>query len=128
MADPVVFISRNRIKSGMLEEFERHYRASVPPIEAGKPGTLVQVAYVDEAAAEVTIVRIFPDAEALDSQLQGASDRSKATYQYIEPASVEIYGTPSDTTVDTMKRIAGLGIDVTVFPKFIGGFVRPKAG
>ena len=124
MTNPIVFISRNRIKSGMLEEFRRHYRDSVPPTEAGKPGTLAQVAYLNEEATEVTIVRLFPDAEALDLQLQGAGERSKRTYQFIEPASVEIYGTPGEVTVETMKRIAGSGIDVSIFPQFIGGFIR----
>ena len=66
MADPIVFISRNRVKEGMVDDFRRHYRDSVPRIEADKPGTLAQLAYVNEDATEVTIVRIFPSAEALD--------------------------------------------------------------
>ena len=128
MTDPIVFISRNRVNEGMFDDFRKHYRDSIPPIEAEKPGTLVQLAYVNEDATEVTIVRIFPSAEAMDLQLQGADERSKAAYKFIEPASVEIYGTPNNYAMEMMKKIAGSGIDVSVNPQFIGGFIRPKSG
>jgi quinol monooxygenase YgiN len=128
MTDPIVFISRNRVKEGMFENFRKHYRDSIPPIEANKPGTLIQVAYVNEDSTEVAIVRIFPSAEAMDLHLQGADERSKAAYKFIEPASIEIYGTPNNYAMEMMKKIAGSGIDVSVNPHFIGGFIRPKSG
>lgn len=128
MTDPIVFISRNRVKKGMLDDFRKHYRDSIPPIEAGKPGTLVQLAYVNKDATEVDIVRLFPSAEAMDLQLQGADERSKVAYRFIEPTSIEIYGTPSTFAMEMLKKVAGSGIDVNVKPQFIGGFIRPKAG
>ena len=128
MTDPVVFISRNRVKDGLLDGFLQHYRDSIPPIEAGKPGTLAQIAYLNDDGTEVVVVRFFSSAEALDLQLQGADQRSKATYQFIEPVSVEIYGTPSDWTLEMMKKVAGSGIEVSVNPQFVGGFARLKAG
>ena len=128
MTDPIVFISRNRIKKGMFDDFRQHYADSVPRIEAGKPGTLVQLAYVNQDATEVAIVRVFPSAEAMDLQLQGADVRSKAAYQFIEPTSIEIYGTPSDFSMEMMEKVSGSGIDVSVNPLFIGGFIRPKSG
>jgi hypothetical protein len=128
MADPIVFISRNRVKEGMLEDFSKHYGDSIPLTEAAKPGTLVQLAYVSEDAAEVTIVRLFPSAEAMDHQLQGADERSKVAYKFIEPTSIEIYGTPSSFSMEMMKKVAGSGIDVRISPDFIGGFTRLKSG
>lgn len=128
MSDPIVFISRNRVKQGMLEDFKKHYHESVPLTEANKPDTLVQLAYLSENATQVDIVRIFPDAQALDHQLKGADQRSKLTYQYIEPTSVEIYGAPSDFALEMMKMVAGSGIVVSIQPQFIGGFVRLKSG
>jgi uncharacterized protein YkuJ len=41
----------------------------------------------------VTIVRFFADADALDLQMKGADKRSKKTYEFIEPISIEIFGT-----------------------------------
>jgi hypothetical protein len=128
MPDPIVFISRNRIKKGKLDDFKKHYQNSIPATEANKPGTLIQFAYVNELATQVDIVRIFPNAEALDLQLQGAGDRSKITYQFIEPTRVEIYGQPGEFTIQMLKKVAGSGIPVSIFPEYIGGFMRPKSG
>jgi hypothetical protein len=128
MTDPIIFINHNRIKEGMLDDFKKHYQDSIPPIEAGKPGTLVQLAYVNKDALEVDIVRLFPNAEAMDLQLQGADVRSKLTYKFIEPTGIEIYGTPSNYALEMMRKVAGSGINVTINPQFIGGFIRPKLG
>ena len=128
MSEPIVFISRNRIKDGMLDDFQKHYHDSIPPIEAGKPGTLAQLAYLNEDSTQVDIVRLFTSQEAFDHQLQGADERSKITYKLIEPTSIEIYGTPSSFTIERMNKIAGSGIDVRIYPHFIGGFIRPNSG
>jgi len=77
MAEPIVFISRNKIKEGKTNEFRMHYRNSISPIMAGKPGTLAQLAYENKEVTEVTIVRLFPSADALELQIQGADERSK---------------------------------------------------
>jgi hypothetical protein len=128
MSDPIVFISRNRVKKGLLDDFRKHFRDSIPAIETGKPGTLVQLAYINEDATEVDIVRLFPSADALDLQLQGADTRSKAAYQFIEPTSIEIYGTPNPYALEMMEKVAGSGIAVSIKPGFIGGFIRPGSG
>jgi quinol monooxygenase YgiN len=124
MSEPIVFISRNKIKEGKTDEFRKHYRESVPLTNAGKPGTLVQIAYENEQATEVTIVRLFPNADALDQQIQGADERSKKTYEFIEPISIEIFGTPNPATLEKMKKIAGSGVVVSISPHYIDGFIR----
>jgi hypothetical protein len=73
-------------------------------------------------------VRVFPDAEAMDQQLQGADQRSKAVYQFIEPTGILIYGTPGDYALEMMKKVAGSGIHVSILPENIGGFIRPGGG
>ncbi|OGN91106.1 MAG: hypothetical protein A2Y88_02220 [Chloroflexi bacterium RBG_13_48_10] len=128
MAEPIVFISRNRVKEGMFAEFKTHYQKSIPITEVGKPGTLVQLAYTNEDETEMDILRLFPDAEALDLQLRGADDRSKITYQFIEPTGIEIYGTPNEFAIEMMKKVAGSGVVVSIFPEFMGGFIRSKPG
>jgi quinol monooxygenase YgiN len=124
MSDPIVFIVRNRVKPGMLDNFREHYVSSVPRTEAEKPGTLVQLAYVSEDGVEVVIVRVFPNAEALDLQLQGADQRSRAAYQYIEPTAIEIYGAPNPYALEMMNKVAGSGIPVSIEPQYLGGFIR----
>ncbi len=124
MSEPIVFISRNKIKEGKIDEFRNHYRDSIPPIMAGKPGTLAQLAYENDDSTEVTIVRLFPNADALDHQIQGADERSKKTYEYIEPIGIEIFGIPNPATLEMMKKIAGSGIVVRISPIYSGGFIR----
>lgn len=108
----------------MLDIFNNHYMKSIPLTEKSKPGTITQLAYINDDATEVDIVRIFPNAEALDLQLQGADQRTKTTYKFIEPTSIEIYGTPTDYALEMIKKVAGSGINVSIKPQFIGGFVR----
>jgi hypothetical protein len=127
MSEPIVFISRNRVKEGMLADFKKHYYDSIPLIEASKLDTLVQLAYVNEDDSEVDIVRLFPNAEGLDLQLQGADQRSKVTYQFIEPTSIEIYGTPNNYAMEMMKKVAGSGIKVSIKPQFVPSPGKPLA-
>jgi len=124
MTDPLIFISRNRIKDAMLEDFRQHYLQSLQSTQTEKPGTLVQLAYVNEETAEVVIVRLFPDAAALDAQLKGADQRSKEAYRFIEPTGVEIYGTPNPFAMEMMQKVAGSGIEVRLFPRYLGGFIH----
>lgn len=124
MSEPIVFISRNKIKEGKVDEFRNHYRDSIQPVIAGKPGTFAQLAYENEQVTEITIVRLFPNADALDLQIQGADERSKKTYEFIEPIGIEIFGTPNPATLEKMKKIAGSGVAVSIYPHYIGGFIR----
>jgi len=124
MSEPIVFISRNKIKEGKAGEFRKHYRDSIPITMADKPGTAVQLAYENDQATEVTIVRLFPSADALDQQIQGADERSKKAYEFIEPIGIEIYGTPNPATLEKMKKIVGSGILVSISPQYIDGFIR----
>lgn len=124
MSEPIIFISRNRIREGKAEEFKQHYLDSIQLIFDGKPDTLTQLAYTDKEGAEFTIVRLFSNADALDFQLQGADERSKKTYTFIEPTGIEIFGTPNPATLDKMKKIAGSGITVNICPNYMGGFIR----
>ena len=124
MSDPIVFISRNKIKEGKAEEFRNHYQDSIQPIYDGKPATYAQLGYENEEVTEFTVVRIFPHADALDLQIQGADERSRKTYEFIEPISIEIFGTPNPVTLNKMKKIAGAGITVRISPYYLGGFIR----
>lgn len=124
MSEPIVFISRNKIKEGKVDEFRKHYRDSITITMADKPGTAIQLAYEKEQATEVTIVRLFHNADALDQQIQGADERSKKTYEFIEPIDIEIFGTPNPATLEKMKKIVGSGVMVSISPHYIDGFIR----
>lgn len=124
MFEPIVFINRNKIKEGKIEEFRKHYQENIQLIFDGKPSTLAQLGYENDEGTEFIVVRVFPNADALDQQIQGADERSKKTYEYIEPTAIEIFGTPNPATLEKMKKIAGSGILVSISPGYLGGFIR----
>jgi hypothetical protein len=122
MSEPIVFISRNRVKGGKTDQFRRHYQGSIQPSLSGKPNTFAQLGFENEGGTEFTVVRVFPNAVALDQQIQGADERSKKTYEYIEPTG--IFGTPNPATLEKMTKIAGSGIVMSICPGYLGGFIR----
>jgi hypothetical protein len=124
MSEPIIFVSRNRIKAGVAEEFRKYYQSSIQPIFDSKPGTLAQLGYENEEGTEFIVIRVFPNADALDQQIRGADERSKKTYEYIEPTAIEIFGKPNPATLEKMKKIAGSGIMVSISPSYVGGFIR----
>jgi quinol monooxygenase YgiN len=128
VSEPIVFISINRIKPGKREALAEFSAAGVGVIEATKPGTVLFHAYVDEADEEVCFVHAFGDAEAMDRHLEGADERARAAYEYIEPKRFEIYGTPSQALLDAMRNAAGDTIEVVIRPGTLGGFMRLAAG
>ena len=77
---------------------------SIPQAKKTKHGTIIQLAYINDDATIVDVIRVFPNTEALDLQLQGADERTKAIYQFIEPTSIEIYGTPNNYALEMMKN------------------------
>lgn len=124
MAEPIVFISRNRIKPGKLDAFRRYFREGSGALEATKPNTVFFRAYLAEDGTAVSFVHVFPDAAAMDLHFEGADERSSGAYEYIEPVGFEIYGRPSDAVLESMKRQAAEGLDLTVRPLDLGGFIR----
>ena len=71
MSGPIVFISHQRVKEGKLDAYKQSYREYIGIIKAVKPGTVAHLAYVNEDGSEVTMVHVFPDAEAMDLHFQG---------------------------------------------------------
>jgi len=124
MADPIIFISYFQLKPGKLEEFSQFYRESLPRTEASKPGTTFQFSYSDENGSECLVVRLFPDAAAMDEQLRGSDERSKVTYQFIEPLRVEIFGSPNPYSLEMIRKVSGQSIEINVYTGYLGGFLR----
>ncbi len=124
MSEPIVFVIRFKIKEGKVDEFRKHYQDSIQPTLDAKPGTLIQLAYENEEATEFTVIRHFSNANALAHHLQGAAERSKKTFTYVEPYYIEIFGTPNQATLEKMEKLGGTGVTMSISPKFTGGFIR----
>ena len=127
MAEPIAFISHFRVKPGKLKEVRRLFGSFATQLAVDKPRTTGYLAYVDEAGKRLTILHLFPDAEAMDLHFEGADARSAAAYELFEPSGWEIYGAPSAAALETMQRdAAAAGVSLTVEPTSLGGFLRPE--
>jgi quinol monooxygenase YgiN len=129
LPEPIVFISTHKIKEGKLDDFTRFSREMTPLIEASKPSTVFFQPYLNEAGNEVTIIHVFPDADSMDSHFQGADQRSARAYEFLQPVHFEIYGTPSDQVLSTMRQMtASLGAPLTLKSQPLAGFIRLGSG
>jgi uncharacterized protein YbjT (DUF2867 family) len=125
MPEPVVFISHFSIKEGELDALKDHAHAVSADIQASKPRTLVFLSYLDPDRHTVSFVHAFADADSMDRHIEGAGDRSRAAYAFIEPRGWEVYGTPSDEAREMLQRAAAAaGTSLTIQPEYLAGFLR----
>jgi quinol monooxygenase YgiN len=126
MAEPVVFISRWRIRQGKRSELEAMYAQAVGFIGSSKPGTALFAAYLDATSGELRIVHAFPDAAAMTDHFVGSDQRSASVEAVIDLLGFEVYGSAPAAVVDQLRREAAEvpGVQVTMWPTLIGGYLR----
>jgi hypothetical protein len=128
MAEPIVFISRFRLRAGGADEFASAFRQVVGLIEETKPRTAGFSTYVDDAQLQLSIVHVFPDAEAMSSHFVGSDQRTGSMADLAEPAGFEVFGPAPTSAVDQLRRDASqAGVELSVFPRSLGGFLRAPA-
>jgi hypothetical protein len=129
MAGPVVFVSHFTIKEDRLDPLKERSREVLEKLEAEKPRSTAQLAYLNDAGTKISFVHVFADADVMDVHFQGAEERASAAYEFITPAGWEIYGTPSDAALQMMRQAATTaGVALTVQSEFLGGFLRTGSG
>jgi quinol monooxygenase YgiN len=129
MSEPIVFMSHHRIKPGEVEALKALTAEIWSAMETEKPRTLMNLAYLNEDGTEVTFMHAFADIEAMQLHWQGADERAKQAYEYVEPIGFEIYGSAGDQIVEGMRaEAAGGGATLTIWPEFVTGFLRLRPG
>jgi hypothetical protein len=128
MTEPIIFISHQKVKEGKLEGYKHYYRQVAEQAKANKPGTIAHLAYLNEEGSELSIIHIFPDADAMELHMKGVDELAKKAYEYVEILSFEIYGKPADMVLERMMQIVGSGITLNIRPQLIGGYIRVNSG
>ena len=128
MSEPIIFISNQRVKEGMLDAYAQYYRQTVEIVKANKPGTVAHLAYANEADTAVTIIHVFPDAAAMEMHMQGVGELAQKAMEYMEIVSFEIYGRPGDKILEMMQQAAGSTIPLQLNPQPLGGYIRLQSG
>ena len=129
MADPIVFISRHRIKPGKAEPMKALLAEIWSAMETEKPQTLMNLAYIDDEGTEITFMHAFADIDGMQLHWEGADARTSQAYEFIEPIGFEIYGSAGAQIVKGMRaEAAGAGATLTLWPHFVTGFQRLAPG
>ena len=128
MSGPIVFISHFKVKEGRLDDLKKFGQAMAEQIKAEKPSTLLFLQYLNEEETEQSVIHVFPDADAMDRHSEGAMDRAKAAFEFIELVSREVYGMPNEKALATLKPSAGSGGTLTFMPRPMGGYIRFQSG
>jgi hypothetical protein len=126
MAEPIVFISRWRIREGKRAALEAKFAQAVGSIGSTKPRTALFAAFLDEAGEELRFVHAVPDAAALTDHFEGSEERSASVQDLIELLGFEVYGAAPEAAVDQLRRATGAvpGAELTLLPISMGGYLR----
>jgi hypothetical protein len=125
MTEPIVFVSHFSVKEGKLNELKQHSREGLEVLEAEKVRTTAQLAYLNDTGTKLSFVHVFADADTMDVHIQGGGDRSRAAYEFMDPAGWEIYGAPNAAALQMMREAAtSARVALTVEPECLGGFLR----
>ena len=128
MSAPIVFISHFKIKEGKLDDFKQHAQMVREHIKANKPGTVAFLQYLNEEETELSIVHVFPNAEAYDRHLEGMAERAKGAFEFIEPIRRELYGMPNEQALAMSRPQAGSTMAFDHKSHLMGGYIRFKPG
>jgi quinol monooxygenase YgiN len=129
MPEPIVFISHFKVRESKLEGFEELSRAAQASLEREKPRTVAYLFYLNEDRSALTIVHVFPDADAMDVHFEGSDERAAAAYEFVEPAGWEIYGKPNAGALETMREAAARSnVELVLQRHHMGGFLRSTSG
>lgn len=129
MSGPFIFIATNRLREGKLEDERRRVPGLSDFIEQNEPRLIAFNEYADEDGTEVGVVQVHPDAESMEFHMEVVAGRGARAYTETLEAttSIQVYGTPTDSVLETLSRQAGAGVPLTVKRHHLGGFTRARA-
>lgn len=126
---PIVFISHFAVKAGHGAALRQMWDSVAADLDATRSRTAAFLAFLDETGDRFSIVHVFPDADAMAAHVVGAGERSRAGYEHFTPAGWEIYGRPNEAELEMMRQGAkAAGVDLSIEPEALGGFLRTTAG
>jgi hypothetical protein len=127
-AKPIVFISHFTVKADHAASLRQMWDSVAADLEATRPRTAAYLAFVDETGNRFSIAHVFPDADAMAAHAVGAGERSRAAFEHFTPAGWEIYGRPHEAELEMLRQgAAAAGVDLSVEPEALGGFLRTTA-
>ena len=126
MTGPLIFIATNRLKQGKLDSEQKRLPDLIDFIQAHEPRLLAFNEYANEEGTEVTVVQVHPDADSMVFHMELIAERAASAYADTIDATtnIQVFGTPSGTVTDMLRRQAGTGVALSIKPHHLGGFTR----
>ena len=126
MAAPFIFIATNKLKTGKLEAERRRVPGLVEFIEANEPRLIAFHEYANDEGTEVAVLQVHPDTDSFESHMEVVRERASRAYEETldATASIQVFGTPTETILEMLRRAAGGGVQYTVKQHHLGGFTR----
>ena len=126
MTGPFIFIATNRLKEGKLEAERKRVPGLSDFIEANEPRLLAFNEYASDDGTEVGVVQVHPDTDSFEFHMGAVRERAARAYEETLDAttSIHVFGTPTETIMEMLRRAAGTGVQFTVKPHHLGGFTR----
>jgi hypothetical protein len=129
MSEPFIVISSWRVKEGKLEELKRFQRELAETIEAKEPQLIAFNAFLNEDRTKMTSIQVHPNSASMDFHMQVLrdylGDAMSSVADFVEPESIEYYGTPSESLLESTSSRGG---NLSTKPIHLGGFTRSTAG
>src|SRR5258708_25636399 len=130
MSGPFIFIATNRLRQGRFDAERQRVPELSRFIEANEPRLIAFNEYVNEDHTAVTVVQIHPDAASMEFHLGVVGDQARQAYaETLEgTAGIQVFGTPSDGILPTLRQQAGSGGPLTINAHHLGARTpRPEA-
>lgn len=125
MSTPIVFVSTHKIKEGKLDDLRQFVSGGAPRIEADKSGTVAFMGYINETGTEIKFVHIFPGRKAMIDHFEGAGERSKRAWDFLDLQRHEVFGDAPEALIQRLENSTEeAGADLSLVPDFAAGYIR----
>lgn len=125
MTEPIVFVDRSDVREGKLEELKVALKELADFVDANEPRPIAYNAYLDPEGTTMTVVQVHPDSASMEDHMTAAAHLFPRFGDLLAMRSMDVYGTPSDALLETMRRKAEmLGAETVGVHGLHAGFTR----
>ena len=121
MSGPFIVKTVSRIHEGSAQEYRALAEEICRLAEELEPRLLAFHIFVTEDESSEVVVQVHPDAESMQLHLQALGDKVRATADFSDFESLEIYGQLNDALREWLPHVTE-GIRFTHHPTHWGGF------
>lgn len=125
MPNPIIVVDSSAVRTGKIEELRAVMSELAEFVEANEADPFAYHVYFDEDGGRMTVVQIHPSSASLEQHLNLASPIFSRTAGLLELQRVDVYGRPSETVLEQIRRKAQmLGGAAVVVNARHAGFTR----